>query len=279
MDLSKVGRALLQGRGEAPQTIETEGQMLQRACGELMALKNVVVLNDEAHHCYREKAQSDEESELKGEEKEEAKKNNEAARLWISGIEALKRKVGVRAVYDLSATPFFLRGSGYAEGTLFPWTVSDFSLMDAIECGIVKLPRVPVADNLPGNEMPIYRNLWEHIGKEMPKKGRGKSGRLDPLSLPNELQTALHALYGHYEKTFELWKQEGIEVPPLFRWRRFRGTGRRCLETRRRVGHSVGTVRKVASHGRHYVRGRQCIRDVKPRDSFKQRIAGSIRFD
>ncbi len=53
----------------------------------------------------------------------------------------------MRDVYDLSATPFFLRGSGYPEGTLFPWTVSDFSLMDAIECGIVKLPRVPVADN------------------------------------------------------------------------------------------------------------------------------------
>jgi hypothetical protein len=55
-------------------------------------------------------------------------------------------------VIDLSATPFFLRGSGYAEGTLFPWTMSDFSLMDAIECGIVKLPRVPVADNIPGAE-------------------------------------------------------------------------------------------------------------------------------
>lgn len=216
MDLSKVGRALLQGRGEAPETIETEGQMLQRACGELIALKNVVVINDEAHHCYREKPQTDEEAELKGDDKEEAKKNNEAARLWISGIEALKRKIGVRAVYDLSATPFFLRGSGYAEGTLFPWTISDFSLMDAIECGIVKLPRVPVADNLPGRDMPIYRNLWDHIGKEMPKKGRGKSGELDPLKLPNELQTALYALYGHYEKTFEEWKKAGIDVPPVF---------------------------------------------------------------
>ena len=60
---------------------------------------------------------------------------------------------------DLSATPFFLRGSGYVEGTLFPWTMSDFSLMDAIECGIVKLPRVPVADNIPGGEMPKFRNL------------------------------------------------------------------------------------------------------------------------
>ena len=81
------------------------------------------------------------EDDLKGDEKSEAKENNEAARMWISGLEAVKRKLGISLVYDLSATPFFLRGSGYIEGTLFPWTMSDFSLMDAIECGIVKLPR------------------------------------------------------------------------------------------------------------------------------------------
>ena len=94
--------------------------------------------------------------------------------------------------------------------------MSDFSLMDAIECGIVKLPRVPVADNIPGGEMPMFRNLWEHIGKKMPKKGRGKGETLDPLSLPPQLQTALEALYGHYEKTFELWEKAGIRVPPCF---------------------------------------------------------------
>ena len=136
--------------------------------------------------------------------------------MWISGIETVKRKLGVRTVYDLSATPFFLRGSGYAEGTLFPWTVSDFSLMDAIECGIVKLPRVPVADNVPGGDTPRFRNLWDHVGKDMPKKGRGRSGKLDPLMLPLELQTALDALYGHYRTTYELWEQEGIDVPPVF---------------------------------------------------------------
>ena len=106
-----------------------------------------MVINDEAHHCYREKADAGtEEADLKGEEKEEAKENDEAARLWISGLEAVKRKLGVKAVYDLSATPFFLRGSGYPEGTLFPGSCRDFSLMDAIECGIVKVPRVPIAD-------------------------------------------------------------------------------------------------------------------------------------
>jgi type III restriction enzyme len=207
---------LLRGRGPELQTVETEGEMLRRACGDLMGLKNVVVINDEAHHRYREKPQAENGEKLKGDDKEEAKKNNEAARLWISGIETVKRKLGLAAVYDLSATPFFLRGSGYAEGTLFPWTVSDFSLMDAIECGIVKLPRVPVADNIPGGEMPKFRELWKHVGAKMPKKGRGKSGELDPLSLSVELQTALEALYGHYAKTFDEWGKAGIVVPPVF---------------------------------------------------------------
>jgi type III restriction enzyme len=218
IELSKGGRSLLQGRGPELQTLETEGQMLQRVMPELMGLKDILVINDEAHHCYREKPkglEGDEEA-IEADEKEEAKENAEAARVWISGIEATQRKLGVARVLDLSATPFFLRGSGYAEGTLFPWTVSDFSLMDAIECGIVKLPRVPVADNIAGGDMPKYRKLWDLVGPRMPRKGRGKSGSLDPLSIPVELQTALNALYGHYEKTFALWSEAGLDSPPCF---------------------------------------------------------------
>lgn len=216
IELSKGGRLLLQGRtGGELDTLETEGQMLQRVMPELMGMKNIMVINDEAHHCYREKPHEDDD-DLTGDEKKEVEENNEAARLWITGIEAVNRKLGVERVVDLSATPFFLRGSGYAEGTLFPWTMSDFSLMDAIECGIVKLPRVPVADNIPGAEMPKFRNLWEHIRTKMPKKGRGQGKALDPLSIPVELQTALEALYGHYEKTYKLWQEAGIKVPPCF---------------------------------------------------------------
>jgi type III restriction enzyme len=180
-------RQALEGwRGDKVQTLETEGEMIQRVMGDLMGQKNIVVLNDEAHHCYRERvkdAVGDTEDDLKGDDKSEAKENNEAARMWISGLEAVKRKLGISLVYDLSATPFFLRGSGYIEGTLFPWTMSDFSLMDAIECGIVKLPRVPMADNIPGGDTPKFRNLWEHIGKKLPKKGRVAGKALDPLSL------------------------------------------------------------------------------------------------
>ena len=190
--------------------------MLQRVMPELMGIKNLMVLNDEAHHCYREKPGESDEEKLTGDDRQEAKKNTEAARLWISGLEMVDKRLGINRVMDLSATPFFLRGSGYAEGTLFPWTMSDFSLMDAIECGIVKLPRVPVADNIPGGDMPKFRELWENIRSDMPKKGRGKSKDLDPLSLPTILKTAIEALYGHYETTFELMKDAGIDVPPCF---------------------------------------------------------------
>lgn len=221
IELSKGGRLLLQGRGgEELSTLETEGQMLQRVMPDLMSMGSIMVINDEAHHCYRAKPQAQAEAleidQLKGDEKKEAEENNEAARMWITGLEAVNRKLGVSRVVDLSATPFFLAGSGYVEGTLFPWTLSDFSLMDAIECGIVKLPRVPVADNIPGGEMPKFRNLWEHIRTRMPKKGRGTAKSLDPLSLPVELQTALEALYGHYKKTFDLWQEAGRKVPPCF---------------------------------------------------------------
>ena len=216
LEVSSGGRALLQGPGRPLETMETEGQMIQRVMPELMGIKNVMALNDEGHHCYRLKPGEDDERPLTAEEKQEAVKNSEEARVWISGLEMVKRKLGLRQVLDLSATPFFLRGSGYAEGTLFPWTVSDFSLMDAIECGIVKLPRVPVADNIPGDEVPVFRNLWEHIRADMPRAGRNRAVNLDPLDLPTPLLTALEALYGHYKTTYEQWQEDGATVPPCF---------------------------------------------------------------
>ena len=120
MELSKGGRSLLQGRGEDLNTLETEGQMIQRVMPDLMGMKNILAINDEAHHCYREKPNHEEEIDLKTDEKKEAEQNNEAARLWISGLEAINRNIGLNQIIDLSATPFFLRGSGYAEGTCSP---------------------------------------------------------------------------------------------------------------------------------------------------------------
>ena len=212
----------LSGQTKTGVNKESPDEMVRRVCREFGAKKNIVVINDEAHHCYRRKPDSDEdEHQLKGEDRAEAKKRNEEARVWISGIEAVKAKISVKAIYDLSATPFFLRGSGYPEATLYPWVVSDFSLIDAIESGIVKVPRVPVADDSMTGDQPTYRDLWYRIREDLPKKGRKKESIDGEPKPPKELQGALHSLYSNYEKYYHLWEQNseararGI-TPPVF---------------------------------------------------------------
>jgi type III restriction enzyme len=207
VEASKTTKAIL-GRGQGDLFVESGDAMVRRVCRELGAKRNLVVINDEAHHCYRPKpADADEETvTLTGEERREARKRDEEARVWLSGLEAVARKVGVRAVYDLSATPFFLAGSGYGEGRLFPWVVSDFSLIDAIEAGIVKIPRVPVADDAMTGELPTYRDLWNRIRDAgLPKKSRGAARVTGTPVLPQELEGAIQSLYGHYKKAFDAW--------------------------------------------------------------------------
>jgi type III restriction enzyme len=215
----KITRAIL-AEGKTSTFTETPDQMVRRVCRELGNKKNIIVLNDEAHHCYRRKPDMEDEK-LTGDDRIEAKNRDEEARVWISGIEAVKAKIGVKAIYDLSATPFFLRGSGYPEGTLFPWVVSDFSLIDSIEAGIVKVPRVPVADDSMTGEQPTYRDLWLRIREHLPRKGRKTEDVGGEPNLPVELQGALHSLYSNYEKYFALWEKnddaraKGI-TPPVF---------------------------------------------------------------
>ena len=223
LEVAKGTRALLEGRHARDEFVTTEspGQVLQRVMKELMGSKRILIINDEAHHCYREKPMTEEErkAKLEREEKDEIAERKEMARVWISGLESVSKTMSAR-VLDLSATPFFLRGSGYAESTLFPWTVSDFSLMDAIECGIVKLPRVPVSDNsarLTRDNLPVFRNLWENVRSAMPKKARANSkDTLDPMELPPMVMSAIDELYGNYEKVSKAWEEAKMPVPPCF---------------------------------------------------------------
>jgi type III restriction enzyme len=223
--VSKLNRQILGGREGEKRFTETAGEMIARVAAGLMGRKNIIVLNDEAHHCYRHKveAETEERKSLTAEERDEAKRNAEAARVWITGIEAFKRKLGVEAIYDLSATPFFLRGSGYEESHLFPWVVSDFGLLDAIESGIVKVPRLPVLDNAIQGELPKFRDIYNVIRKDDPRafpiKGRGKQNKtlMDPDRLPHLLLQAMEALYDNYEKTFRAWEKEPeLARPPVF---------------------------------------------------------------
>ena len=222
-EFESVGKAtktlLFSGTDGAAVELESEGEMLQRVMPELMGLGRVLIINDEAQHCYRHRKVS-EERKLESNEKEEAKANEEMARLWISGLESVRRKIEKKALtIDLSATPFFLRGSGYQEGTLFPWTVCDFSLMDALECGIVKLPRIPIDDTSPERDQwPVFRRLWEHIRRDMPANRRTKGAAYSVDNLPMMLRSAILTLYGHYKKTYEAWMSgtNPSPVPPCF---------------------------------------------------------------
>ncbi len=212
-------KAILAG-GASDGFTETPDQVARRVCRELGTKKGVIIINDEAHHCYRRKPDG-EDLKLTGDDRKEAEEREKAARVWISGVEAVKNKIGVKAIYDLSATPFFLRGSGWPEATLFPWVISDFSLIDAIESGIVKVPRVPVADDSMTGDQPTYRDLWLRIREHLPKKGRKTEAVSGEPKLPAELQGALHSLYSNYEKSYRLWEQnadaraKGI-TPPVF---------------------------------------------------------------
>ena len=209
---------------------ESPDEMVRRVCRELGTKRSIVVLNDEAHHCYRRRPETQVEAEvrqqdatLKGDDRKEAQQRDEEARIWISGVEAAKARIGVKAIYDLSATPFFLRGSGYGEGKLFPWVVSDFSLIDAIESGIVKVPRVPVADDaMTGDsDLPTFRDLWLNIRDELPKKGRKTDAVSGQPHLPGPLEGALKSLYNNYEKRYRRWHEREAEqptgsTPPVF---------------------------------------------------------------
>jgi type III restriction enzyme len=217
MAVGSLSRKILTRGRDADPFQETPAQMVNRVCRAFGSRSSqIVVINDESHHCYYRRREPEVEETLTGEDRKEAEAEGKTAEVWISGLEAIREKLGIKAIYDFSATPFFLRGSGYIEGTLVPWVVSDFALIDAIEAGIVKVPRVPVADNRGGGLLPAFRDLWVNIrnDRNMPKGTRGASDdQSDPI-LPDDLAAALHTLYEDYERTYTEWSE--IPTPPVF---------------------------------------------------------------
>lgn len=171
----------------------------------------IVVLNDEAHHCYQDCLDPGEKAE-----KEDTERNREA-RVWFRGLVELQRTAPIKAVYDLSATPYYLKGSGYREGFIFPWAVSDFSLMDAIESGIVKVPRIPVDDDAKDDQL-IYLHLWDNIQPPLPKRIKRSALSVADWTIPKTLEGALQSLYRSYARGYGRYESELAalgEPPPV----------------------------------------------------------------
>ena len=92
--------------------------------------------------------------------------------------------------------------------------MSDFSLVDAIESGIVKIPRLPV-DDTTGRPEPRYFRLWKSIVDEL-QPGERVGGKPKPDVIWERAQSALLTLAGQYEERFGYIKEssEGQDKTP-----------------------------------------------------------------
>jgi len=202
---------------------ETPATFARRVLGDLYERMPIMVLNDEGHHCWRPAPVTEKLTRVEERELEEEK--NEA-RVWLNGLDTLNvasngGKDGIALCVDLSATPFHLKGSGYPEGSPFPWIVSDFGLVDAIESGIVKIPRLPVRDTT-GRPDPKYFKLWQSIREgcsapEMVGGGR-RSGKPKPEVVYREAQGALRQIAGQWVERFKYIQEAKPgqdQVPPV----------------------------------------------------------------
>ena len=185
------------------------------ALRELGGKEHLLVFNDEAHHAYRPAPVAEEELEgLSAEERTERKKEEEEATVWVTGLDRIQAARGLNFCFDLSATPFYLKGSGHEEGCPFPWLVSDFGLVDAVESGIVKIPRIPVDDNS-GQPIPKYFRLWENIMQSLPLADRQTARRIaKPEAVLREAQDALATLASEWKKKLAEFERNRQPVPP-----------------------------------------------------------------
>ena len=219
------GKTNLKGEKIDTGNKENFQQVIKRTMGKFKTGSRLLILNDEAHHCYLPKSKS------RTTDNEEADENARAA-VWFNGLREINKKFKVQSVYDLSATPYYLTGSGYEAYSLFPWVVSDFGLIEAIESGLVKIPFLPESDNSQVLTMPMLRNLYDHVKDELPKKGlRTKKNEAvaagakhieQPPKLPTLVKGALDQFYNHYEEYYNGVRknqENGFDIfstPPVF---------------------------------------------------------------
>jgi len=200
---------------------ETPEVFARNRLGEMFERMPIMVLNDEGHHCWRP---APNEEELIGEEKGEVEAERQEARIWLDGLDTLNNarsrdKPGILFCVDLSATPFYITGSGHPEKRPFPWIVSDFGLVDAIESGIVKIPRLPVLDTT-GRPDPKYFRLWRAMNESLTARDRvpGKSRKPKAHVAYREAEGALKQIAGQWLERLALTREATPDqeyVPPV----------------------------------------------------------------
>jgi len=215
-------------RGVVKRGPESDRAFCSRVLGRWLGKKeNILVINDEAHHAYRPAPPAPEQPALfdavTGEERRKLEEQTKAAKVWVAGLDRINAVRKINFCVDMSATPFYIRGSGYPEGAPLgstpdnmrqTWIVSDFGLVDAVESGIVKIPRVPVDDN--GAPKPRYFRLWQWIMDQLPASERATAKRrAKPESVMRLADGALQTLASEWKKTFDAFEKNGFPIPPV----------------------------------------------------------------
>lgn len=206
-------------RVERLQYIESDTALVNRVLGhDIGGKQNILVMNDEAHHAYRirrEVTDDEDEGELFGEE-EEADEFFKEATVWIDGLDRIQKLRGINFCLDLSATPYFLGRVGQETNRPFPWVVSDFGLIDAIESGLTKIPQLAVRDTT-GAEIPGYFNIWHWIIPQLTSAERGgKRTNPKPEAILKYAHHPIAMLGGLWEDECDEWRERGVSRPPVF---------------------------------------------------------------
>lgn len=195
------GKVDINGNKVQTNNKEDFGQVVKRLLSQFKRNSRLLILNDEAHHCYLPKSKS--------KTGDTGADENARAAVWFTGLRELAKRFRLQNVYDLSATPYYLSGSGYTAYSLFPWVVSNFGLIEAIEAGLVKIPFLPESDNTNAIEMPRLRDIYRHVlevdPNAFPKKGQKTKttdnkdkNKEEAPQLPALVQNALDQFYNHY---------------------------------------------------------------------------------
>ncbi len=198
---------------------ESDKALVDRLLRSVRGKRNILIMNDEAHHAYRVRIQRPEDwDEWAEDDREEWLSDKDQATVWVEGLDRIAQQRGISRCIDLSATPYFLNRVGQDANRPFPWTVSDFGLIDAIESGLVKIPQLAVRDNT-GAAIPGYFNIWQWIlepGRLSAAERGGKRSNPKPEAILKWAHHPIAMLGGLWEDLARQWAAEGSERPPVF---------------------------------------------------------------
>jgi type III restriction enzyme len=210
-------------RVESVRYVESDTHWIGRVIGrEVGGKQNILVFNDEAHHAYRIRREAEEEERAYPDEPDEEDVDDffQEATVWVDGLDRIHKMRGINFCVDLSATPYFLGRVGQDTNKPFPWVVSDFGLIDAIESGLVKIPQLAVRDSTGAAiEDTCYFDLWDWMLRKMTEKEKGgRKGTPNPAAILKYANHPIAIMGGLWEEEYDRWERENIQDPrrPVF---------------------------------------------------------------